>query len=150
LRCGFSFFRLGMSDSRIDGAAVYGATALFALHNPSRRQGQLTCHAHHHRRRYDESHPGPMGRPCEIANIRSAFAGIVLRTTTRSVRERCQLRTRRRRSPDLIEPRESEYFLAKLPIRRRMLLAAYGGRIMSVSPAKIRGGHRGSSRQARL
>ena len=55
-----------MLDLRIDGAAVDGATTLFALHNPSRRQRQLTCHAHHHRRIHGESHPQPMRRSCEI------------------------------------------------------------------------------------
>jgi hypothetical protein len=69
----------------------------------------------------------------------------------RSVREKYQRRTRRRRCSDFIERRESEYFLAKLPIRRRTLWAAYGGRIMSVSPAKnTLGAHRGSSRQGPL
>ena len=56
----------------------------------------------------------------------------------RSVREKYQRRIWRRRCSDFIEQREPEYLLAKLPIRRRTLLAAYGGRIMSMSPAKIR------------
>ena len=55
-----------MLELRIDGAAVNGATALFALNNPSRRQSQLTRHGNHHRRIYGESHSQFDGVASEI------------------------------------------------------------------------------------
>lgn len=60
LRWWLSSFRIGILDLRIDGAAIDGAAALFALHNPIRRQRKLPYLATHHRRIHGESNPQPM------------------------------------------------------------------------------------------
>jgi PAS domain-containing protein len=55
-----------------------------------------------------------------------------------SLREKYHWRTCRGRCSDFIAPRGYEWLLAELPTQSHMLLAAYGGRIMSVSPARMR------------
>ena len=56
----------------------------------------------------------------------------------RSVREKSQWTTRRRRCSDFIERRESEVLSLKLPIRRRMSWPHMVGVSCRLSPARIR------------